>query len=263
MSRSIIAQIPLEELKRIVKTSDSIKEVLIKTGYNTFGGNNFKTVKKYLDDNGIDYSHFSSVAHASIVRSEDNIFIEDSTATQSVLRRWYKKGNYSPYKCAICGLPPEWQGKELVLTLDHINGDNHDDRLENLRWVCPNCDRQLPTYGFKGKGKIQKLAEQLEIPYEELKKEQEQKRKKYCVDCGKEITSSAERCIECASKLRRKSDRPNREELKAKIRTQSFLAIGKEYDVSDNAIRKWCIAENLPYKKREIQSYSDEEWEKI
>ena len=61
----------------------------------------------------------------------------------------YIKGNYTPYKCSICGLEPFWNGKELTLTLDHINGINNDDRLENLRWVCPNCDRQLSTFSGK------------------------------------------------------------------------------------------------------------------
>lgn len=52
----------------------------------------------------------------------------------------------------------------------------------------------------------------------------------------------------------------SREELKQMIRTMSFLAIGKELGVSDNAIRKWCKKYNLPYKKKDIKSYSDEEW---
>lgn len=47
------------------------------------------------------------------------------------------------------------------------------------------------------------------------------------------------------------------------IRNNSFVAIGKLYGVSDNAIRKWCKWENLPYKVKEIKSYSDEEWEDI
>ena len=58
-------------------------------------------------------------------------------------------------------------------------------------------------------------------------------------------------------------DRPTREELKNLIRNESFLSIGKKYGVSDNAIRKWCIAENLPSKKTEIKMYTDEEWSKI
>ena len=56
------------------------------------------------------------------------------------------------YKCEICGQLPEWNGKPLVLVLDHINGDSSDNRVENLRFVCPNCDIQLPTFGSKNRG---------------------------------------------------------------------------------------------------------------
>lgn len=61
----------------------------------------------------------------------------------------------------------------------------------------------------------------------------------------------------------RKVNRPNREELKTMIRNESFLCIGRRYDVSDNAIRRWCKAMNLPTKKTEIKQYSDEEWSNI
>lgn len=54
-----------------------------------------------------------------------------------------------------------------------------------------------------------------------------------------------------------------REELKKKIRTQSFLSIGKEFNISDNAIKKWCDKFNLPRTKKEIKSYSDKEWDLI
>ena len=52
----------------------------------------------------------------------------------------------------------------------------------------------------------------------------------------------------------------SREELKKLIREESFVAIGKNFGVSDNAIRKWCINYNLPTRKKDIKSYSDEEW---
>lgn len=107
------------------------------------------TIKNYLLENDIDFSHFTGLPQGRQLRTPENIFIENSTAAQKVLRRHYKEGNYSPYKCAICGQEPFWNGKELSLTLDHINGNNTDDRLENLRWICPNCDRQLDTYGSK------------------------------------------------------------------------------------------------------------------
>lgn len=86
------------------------------------------------------------------------------------------------------------------------------------------------------------------------------KKKHYCVDCGKEITKGAERCKDCTAKISRIVIRPTREELKNLIRIKSFVELGRIYNVSDNAIRKWCKNYNLPSKKSDIKKMSDEEW---
>lgn len=84
-----------------------------------------------------------------------------------------------------------------------------------------------------------------------------------CVDCGCDITEGSIRCEKCGRKHRRKVERPDRDKLKTLIRNNSFLEIGRLYDVSDNAIRKWCKLYKLPYHKSEIKSISDLEWDKI
>ena len=68
---------------------------------------------------------------------------------------------------------------------------------------------------------------------------------------------------ECSHLNQRIVKRPSREELKQLIRTMPFTQIGIKYKVSDNAIRKWCKAYNLPYTKKDIKTYSDKEWELI
>ena len=83
------------------------------------------------------------------------------------------------------------------------------------------------------------------------------------IDCGKEILFTSTRCAECNKIASRLKDRPSREELKIAIRTRSFLDIGRQYGVSDNSIRKWCIGYNLPSKKTDIKKYSDVEWQAI
>lgn len=242
-----------QELREIVENSFSMNEVIDKLGYATHSGGSHNTVKKRIELYNIDISHFGSIK--GIKRTEENVFIENSTASQATLRRWYKKGEYTPYICSICGQEPIWQGKDLTLILDHINGSNHDDRLENLRWVCPNCNQQLDTTNGKN----------LRNKNNKNKNNNNNNNKilNYCIDCGKKISRGAIRCISC-EQARRHCEKPiTREELKRLIRNTPFTRIGEQFGVSDNTIRKWCDSYNLPRKVSDIKKYTNEEWNKI
>lgn len=84
-----------------------------------------------------------------------------------------------------------------------------------------------------------------------------------CKQCGKTFYGGRNRkycSSNCAHQASQVISRPSREILKEEIRKQSFLALGKKYKVTDNAIRKWCDAYQLPRKKSEIKTYSDEQW---
>jgi group I intron endonuclease len=91
----------------------------------------------------------------------------------------------------------------------------------------------------------------------------------YCIDCNKEISKGATRCLECEKKHRKivgainRAEKISREELKQLIRTTPFTTIATQYGVTDNAVRKWCDKYNLPRRVKDIKSYSDEEWDKI
>ncbi len=94
----------------------------------------------------------------------------------------------------------------------------------------------------------------------------ERKNKKiihYCPSCGAIISPRGKKCVKCSHEARRTVERPSRQQLKQLIRNLPFVEIGRQYNVSDKAITKWCIAENLPSKKKEINQYTDEEWENI
>ena len=148
MNKALIDKYTKEELELIVKESQNYQEVVKKLGYTAIPNN--ETVKNRINLYNIDTSHFTGQTGNSITkRTFENVFCKDSTASQHTLRNWYLNGKYTPYECAICGAPPIWQGKEITLILDHINGEHKDNRLENLRWVCPNCNQQLPTTGYK------------------------------------------------------------------------------------------------------------------
>ena len=83
--------------------------------------------------------------------SYDKLFIENSTIKRGTIKKVIRRDNLKKYECEICNIGPIWNGKTMPLILDHINGINNDNRLENLRFVCSNCDTQLPTYKSKNR----------------------------------------------------------------------------------------------------------------
>lgn len=82
----------------------------------------------------------------------------------------------------------------------------------------------------------------------------------YCKICNKIITYGHMYCLQCSGLIQRKVEHPTRKELKNMIRTMPFTDIGNKFNVSSQAIIKWCKKENLPYRKKDIKNYSDEEW---
>ena len=83
------------------------------------------------------------------VKLNDIEFLKGNIISQSSLKTHLKI--HKDYKCEICGIEGMWNGKPLVLILDHINGNPEDNRYENLRFVCPNCNSQLPTFTGRNK----------------------------------------------------------------------------------------------------------------
>lgn len=243
MKETIMSKISDEQFTEFVKTASSIKEVVYQCGYSCNSGASNALIKRRIEELKLSTAHFLSTPKIS--RTDEEIFVEDSPVDQATLRRRFLKLNIVPYICSICGQEPVWQGKELVLTLDHINGHNKDDRIENLRWVCPNCDRQLETFAGRNIAKENK--------------------KNFCIDCGAEIAIASTRCPKCANKQKglraRRVDRPTRDELKAMIRTMPFTKIGEKFGITDNAIRKWCDEYGLPRTKKAIITIKDIDWE--
>lgn len=170
-----------DEFEDIVKNSCSYKDCLYKLGYSSNSGDSTNRLKKKIKDLNINTSHFI-IQDKCVKRDDSNVFIENSTCDQKTLRKFFLKKDV-PYVCSICGLLPIWNDKPLTLILDHINGKNHDDRLKNLRWVCPNCNMQLETTNARNPSN---------------KKHEDN----FCVDCGKLIDHRSTRCMDCYKKNR-------------------------------------------------------------
>lgn len=149
---SPLSRITKEKLETLIKECDTYNEVLSKLGYGKYRNGAFITLKEKIAKWNIDTSHMSHYRKGNIEKATDEtVFSQNSSHSHSTIRRYVIRHNKIPYECAVCGNKGEWNGKPLTLTLDHINGNHNDNRLENLRFICPNCDRQSETYGSKNK----------------------------------------------------------------------------------------------------------------
>ena len=151
-----------EMLEEAVKDCYSFNQLLLKTGRAANSGGNNTYIKKKLDEYKIDYSHFTgqswrkgltqetdSRIQSSAKHTDETIFVENSTVGRNTVRAYILRNNKIQYVCQLCNNTGEWLGKEMPLHLDHINGVNKDHRLENLRFVCPNCHATMDTYAGK------------------------------------------------------------------------------------------------------------------
>ena len=143
-----------QELREAVKNSTSIRQVLEKLDIVPAGGN-YQTTNRRIQKLNIDTSHFTGQAwnKGKIIgpkRSIEEYLKEDSVVQSFKLKGRLIAEGLKEHKCECCGIT-EWNGKPAPIELDHINGNHHDNRLENLRILCPNCHAQTDTYRGKNK----------------------------------------------------------------------------------------------------------------
>jgi hypothetical protein len=230
-------QFTADQFNELIRSSKNKTDVLNKLTLRKSGGN-YNTLSRYIEYFQSDIEHFQR-----FVKDNNNnfkklkidmkdILVEKSTYTNNnrLKIRLYNEG-YKIRKCEKCGQSEEWLGLKISLILDHINGVHSDNRIENLRILCPNCNATLDTHCGKN---IKRKIKKIKIKKIKIKKVHN----KYC-ECGNTIKSSSKRCNSCNSLLQRKVERPPYEQLLIDIKELNYTNTGKKYGVSCNSIRKW------------------------
>lgn len=207
--RSVIWKIALQDLQNILDNSKTICEVLSKIGL-AYKGNNSVTLKKRIDEDGLDMKQFliNKELFLKTIRKRpmiplDQILIQFSTYSRNTLKIRLIKEGLIKNLCENCEGGVEWNGLPLTLQLDHKNGDGYDNRLDNLRLLCPNCHSQTPTFAGRKNKRVR-------------------------------ISKNAPRFS------RRKVERPSKEVLEKLLWEKPTTKIANFYHVSDKAVGKWA-----------------------
>lgn len=150
---SKIKQLSDTEFTQLINESTSYNNFLKNIGM-SHGRSSYDLIKERCDRLKLDTSHFKT-SHTSVSKIPlDDMLIENSAYTNNPrLAKRLVNEKKLEYKCDICGNVGMWNNKPLSLQLDHINGNHKDNRVENLRFLCPNCHTQTDTYGSKCRAK--------------------------------------------------------------------------------------------------------------
>ena len=220
---SLIRTIDKDKLEKIVIVSFSLREVLNKLNL-TGRGHSYDMLKERLKKDNILYDHFLT-RRINVYNSIGDILKENSTyVNSSNLKKKLLKYKLKENRCEICGQGIIFNNKKLSLHLDHINGKNNDNRIENLRILCPNCHSQTCNYSGKKNKKH-------DVTF------------KKCKRCDKIIDSQRKTglCFKCyVNSPEKRLEMRTSQQYKRKFevsKEKPMTHIGKMFGVSDNSIR--------------------------
>lgn len=137
-----------------INSSCSFRQALEKLGLAPAGGN-YASLKKMIKKLGLNTEHMTHQGHAKAKNLGPKRPIEfylsnKAEITSHHLRLRLISEKIFEHKCSICNLT-KWMGKPIPIELDHINGNNKDNRLENIRILCNNCHAQTPNFRSKNR----------------------------------------------------------------------------------------------------------------
>tara|TARA_R110000772_G_scaffold249530_2_gene363852 strand:+ start:34561 stop:35289 length:729 start_codon:yes stop_codon:yes gene_type:complete len=219
MKVSAINKIKKEELQILLNTYSSLKDVLRKIGIKNCNGDRYKDLYKRIkrDDLNFKDSVPRTLGRKGKRLTNDELFVKDSSTDNTTVKKRILKDGLLFYKCSKCKMKNSWEGEEITLQLDHINGDSNDHRLENLRFLCPNCHSQTTTFGRR-----------------------KYKEKSYCPCCSSEKYKIRTKCSKCSFEEGRSNWPPKKEEIQKMLWEMPVVDIARELGVSDVTIHTFC-----------------------
>ncbi|MER7190902.1 HNH endonuclease [Streptomyces flaveolus] len=153
--------VPRAELAAAVESATSLAGVLAALGRSGSGASR-TLVKRSIVAHGLSTNHFTGQGHFRGIRSPHRKTAAEilvrlapgraRTKTAQLRRALDDLG--VPHVCRACGIGDTWQGRRLVLEIDHINGDRLDNRQENLRYLCPSCHSQTSTFAHRSRDRL-------------------------------------------------------------------------------------------------------------
>lgn len=239
VKRSKIWEIAREEIQKALDECNSYTEILEKFNLNPYSGMRTTFMSRIKKEN-YDLSKFEknsneykkSICIGKFTQSNKkdilSILTENSNYSRVHLKKRLISENILENKCSECSLSGIWNNKPITLQLDHINGIRNDNRIENIRLLCPNCHSQTHTFSGRNLPLINK-----------------------CLDCNCRINKKNSRCKKCSSKINGVNSRKfeiSKEELINLIKKYPMTKVGKILGVSDNAVRKRCKVLGIDYK---------------
>lgn len=198
---------------------------------------NYRTLQRWVARWEIATDHFDPNARrreatARRAAPMEEVLVENSSYHRGHLKRRLFESGLKERRCEMCGQGEQWHGRRMSLVIDHVNGVSNDNRLENLRIVCPNCAATLDTHCGRN------LPRERICPGCNQRFEPGHIRHRYCsLRCWGAVGGCKRRGV--PKPETRKVRRPPVEQLRADLESASFVAVGRKYGVSDNAIRKW------------------------
>ena len=241
-----------QEYRDAAKNSFSIAGMCKYLGRTPYGSANYNLMYKKIKEYKIDISHFTGKGwnvglkfNPNVATPLNTILVKNSSYKTSFLKKRLLKEGIKEHRCEKCG-NTEWLGKPIPLELHHINGDNTDNRLENLQMLCPNCHSLTDNYCSKNRTNKRLIKEK--------KKEKEKKQCPVCNQFFIPQKKNQKYCsIKCAHTSKLKTDVTKEKLKKLLFQYKNFKKIGDILKISDNAVRKWCKKYDLPYKSKDIK----------